>query len=154
MATHLISLRRPSGDPSREAFTDTTYELIGAMERDFERSVGKPFEGGNGILVANDVLLELHGEAADWSRFEVGELERWLCDNEPGFAKALPVILLDLMVFTNFIARRGILAPERAEATQARALTFVDELMPKAGGNRQQRRASRAEARRRARRLH
>lgn len=143
----LVSFRVDSGDPVLEAFTDQTYVWLDELKADFERSTGSPFEGGSGVLFANDVLVALHGHDASWARFDVLELERWIEENEPGFVIALPSMLLDLMCFTSFLARHGHLDPQRALDTETRALEWQPvEARPN--------RAERRRAERARRRMH
>jgi hypothetical protein len=143
----LVSTRIDSGDPVLEAFTDQTYAWLEEMQADFERCMKMPFEGGAGILFGNDVLVALHGHEASWALFEVHAFEQFVREIHPDFVAVLPGMLADLAAFTNFLARTGRLAPERASETLDRLYAIAGD-RPVLRANRAARRAS-ARARRR-----
>jgi hypothetical protein len=116
----MISIRVPSAEPAHEAFADLTHAWLDELKADFLRSTGEALEGGSGVLMASDVLVELHGREACWARFDVDTFERWVRTNLPAFTVALPSMLADLACFTNYLARAGRIDPDRAIATQRR----------------------------------
>jgi hypothetical protein len=134
-APTLVTVRMPP-EPGSDAFLAATDSWIDELRRDFRRSTGFAFDGGNGILFAHDVLVELHGREASWSRFDVHVFERWIRTNAPGFEAFLPTMLSELMCLTNLLARRGQVAPEIAEATAARTFELIGRKHAPAGSTR------------------
>ncbi|MDQ3031644.1 MAG: hypothetical protein M3Y87_04445 [Myxococcota bacterium] len=125
MKQMVVSVRIPGGDSKSSAFADLTHRWLDELADDFERQMGQPFEGGNGVLFGCDVLVALHGAKASWELFDVEAFERYILEEAPGFVIALPTMLADLVAFTNFLARQGRIAPERSEATQARFFAML-----------------------------
>lgn len=123
----LVSIRLPEGEPGPTEFVDQTYAWLDEMKADFLRSTGAPFEGGNGVLFALDVLIELHGHGADWSLFDVAVFERWIEEHAPGFAILLPTFVSELACFMNYLARNGRIAPARALEAQERMLQLLGD---------------------------
>jgi hypothetical protein len=141
----LISLRRPNADPATSAFADLTHEWLEEMRRDYRRTMGDEYDGGNGVLFASDVLVALHGAEASWEKFDVDAFVAWIGEHAPAFDRVMPMMLADLATFTSFLALFERISWECAEKTEERFRTSVGLPPP----NRQERRALRAARRRR-----
>lgn len=124
----ILSFRRPSGDPVLEAFADLTHGWLADVRRIADHE-GIPFATGTGagVLVASDVLVELHGHHASWDKLDVEEVERWLVDHGGGLARATQLVLADLWVFTNVLVLLGRLPDRIAAAVHARVERMVED---------------------------
>lgn len=122
----ILSFRRPSGDPVLEAFTDRTHAWLDDARRIAEQA-GFPFvtRTGGGVLLASDVLIDLHGHDASWDRLDVGVLETWL--HEHGLGETVPLVLADVAVFTHFLALLGRIPDDVANAAHDRVEEMLRE---------------------------
>lgn len=143
----ILSRRRFQPDPVLRAFADLTHAWLDDQIAHHERTFREPWGGGTGALLACDVLIALHGHDASWQRFDVVAFETYVRERIPSLAPAIPAALCDLAWFVTFLADRGRLSPERAEATVARVRELVGGAPRRP--NRHERRASAARRRRR-----
>lgn len=127
MKQMVVSVRIPGGDSEASAFADLTHRWLDDFAEDFELRMGEPYEGGNGVLFACDVLVELHGADASWDRFDVHAFERFVREDAPGFMVVLPAMLADLAAFTSYLSLHGRVAFERHVQTVERLVAISDE---------------------------
>ncbi len=125
MPSFMLSTRIPNPDPVIESFVDTTYAWLDELKEDYQRCMGAPYEGGSGVLLANDVLILLHGRDASWARWDVRAFEEVVSTKMPGFAPLLPQLLAEITCFLSLHTRRGRVPVEVFAATQARAFEVL-----------------------------
>lgn len=90
------------------------------MEADHERRTGAPFDESQGVILASDVLIELHGDEAAWARWVVIAIERLVRQHMAAFAAFLPAMLVGVTCFWSYQASRGRV-PEGCSVRRSRA---------------------------------
>jgi hypothetical protein len=121
----VLSLRIPGNGSPASKFADLTHDWLDEFVDDYEQRTGEVDEGGNGVLFACDVLVNLHGADASWERFDVRAFEAYIREQVPGFVIVLPTMLADLAAFTSYLAARGRLAFERHVETMERLVAIM-----------------------------
>lgn len=117
--TTLASLRVPSGDPIREAFTDQTHAHLERFQKEM-RALHRAEIQETPILLASDILLATQYARASWETFDA-EAYFELC-LAMGFGAHLADFKVTILAFLSFLERSSVVSSEVVERVRNRSI--------------------------------